>query len=1579
MLKPEYRRTIEEKTNKRLGTYLHDRRENVQDSKSLKHSMEQIVSMDYRGRTVIELIQNAYDAHPLSTTDGRIALVLDVGEGDHGVLYVANAGLPLGEKNFHALVDLALSDKKASAGIGHKGVGFKSVLQVTGCPEVYSKSTPSAEVFDGFSFRFGMPADFVDLAARAVEEVSVKELEENISPLMLTYAQSTVPSGVQRIVGEFPDEDGYATVVRLPLKNEGALHDVLGQLEEVVEGVVPTHLFLDRVSSLSIALRAEGHGDLALDWIPALDDKAGIYETVLTKQVVDLPRGIEKVVLQDGRQYLVARRRISEERMEDAIKLTQQSSQLADGWSGWEGAGEVSVALPLSGPPVRGRFFAFLPMGEDSRSPFPGHVNAPFVTSMDRRALDLSVHLNDFLLDQVADLVADLFSRGVDGEVGLSGEQMVDLASWAGGENQRFSSALERHGRKLANMRFLPTVVSDDVRTSPHDGLYWGSKNKHFSQVNLDKESRVDLVSEAMGPVRTANVKKIFDSIYVPRSWAVGKRLLAEYAEQCASELYDRRASVEEWKEFYSELAASDLMDNLVGRKIILGKSSLLRAHEKGTGRKVFYSPQKADEFPDLPQAVARNMAFVHPELRWERTNAPSKHFLDQWVTAFRTAEVISSAVQASQAEDLDDAVRMQVLRYVYEVWKNMEGSEKSELLGKLRIPTSGGWNDAEQAFFGAGWWEGKRKDQPLTADVDRTLAELVAEVKEVSNLNGMAERLLVPWEQWQRDGAWSEGEEVESVRKFLEAAGVTHGLKPINALERTLELRSKGYYFQSPIDWIGTSGLFQREFETAAKDWAENIHDPDQRAQYREDYILKEFHFLPGQTNWERFSYRAREQYAALVMRWLSEQQPQHYDPQPYLDVLFRRPYGWANVDITWDSPIAVFLKTKRWVPVRPASSKELPEWVAAPQVWWPPEGNPQYLPVPLWAAYRLGRRAGSMLKHLGARFWSDPDSATERLDFLADNLERLGWSRSVQEPYTEAWDALLSEAAGSTEIQLPRRLVVREEGKVRSILLTSEDTSETVYYPSVENPNSILLEQLPNPIIAIPDRHVAEKVGEHLHSHLGTRFRSVDDSEIEVTPRSVLHEGCLGGLWPDWIVIVTLLVHREMSGPSDREGEDTDHILQTLGQTRLVVCEDFSAVFEGEAVKLPEVQTSVSAADCDGMPAVYVRSDIVPPSPAALTALAAEGISQAIGYPFYRDRLRTAFTDIDRLLGNRDPKGIDAGVVGAALRVPEELVLLVKRDVYGQEEPEIATHIESGVREAFEPAGGSLVPPTRDAQPPQDDEVAVESVAGEDTATSEEHTIKEAADTAREDKSAEDYEETGPSLGYTSQTSPSQTRSSDRTGRESASVAEGSMPRTPRPPADLRDFQRKLAAKNLKSPTYTRGHRAKPRRPRTTTTFGSFGSRAGGTRLKDPVEEQAVMAREVGLYGEVAAAEWIKQTYGISQEETWKSGYRNDELGDGLGVDGLGYDFEVPTDDGVLLIEVKSTETEQTVFHLTAREVEVAKNHAGDGVYKVLVIRKLHDPDGPVFHLLDNPEGEGRSSVTRAESVTYSFELAK
>ena len=105
---------------------------------------ESQIAQDYKGRLIYELLQNADDAMEASDADARVYFRLSSDS-----LWVANSGKPLDDADVRGLCGISASSKlvqaKKRASIGHKGMGFKSVLEICDAPEVYSTTA---------SFRF---------------------------------------------------------------------------------------------------------------------------------------------------------------------------------------------------------------------------------------------------------------------------------------------------------------------------------------------------------------------------------------------------------------------------------------------------------------------------------------------------------------------------------------------------------------------------------------------------------------------------------------------------------------------------------------------------------------------------------------------------------------------------------------------------------------------------------------------------------------------------------------------------------------------------------------------------------------------------------------------------------------------------------------------------------------------------------------------------------------------------------------------------------------------------------------------------------------------------------------------------------------------------------------------------------------------------------------------------------------------------------------------------------------------------------------------------------------------------------
>ena len=95
--------------------------------------VSEYVGADYHGRFLAELLQNANDQ----------AVKSDIGETSvsivrtHDCIGISNRGDPFDQDGVRSITSIGLSPKDPSELIGNKGVGFKSVFQISDSPEIY--------------------------------------------------------------------------------------------------------------------------------------------------------------------------------------------------------------------------------------------------------------------------------------------------------------------------------------------------------------------------------------------------------------------------------------------------------------------------------------------------------------------------------------------------------------------------------------------------------------------------------------------------------------------------------------------------------------------------------------------------------------------------------------------------------------------------------------------------------------------------------------------------------------------------------------------------------------------------------------------------------------------------------------------------------------------------------------------------------------------------------------------------------------------------------------------------------------------------------------------------------------------------------------------------------------------------------------------------------------------------------------------------------------------------------------------------------------------------------------------------
>ena len=143
-------------TGGKIRSFLYQLAEGVTDYRSI-HSLTEQVRHQYHGRFALELIQNAYDAvsraADRSASQCRIEMRLEM-DSELGTLYVANDGAPFSHSNFESVSRLGQSDKDPATSVGNKGIGFRSVLEISRKPRIWSRRQEISPKFDGYCFGF---------------------------------------------------------------------------------------------------------------------------------------------------------------------------------------------------------------------------------------------------------------------------------------------------------------------------------------------------------------------------------------------------------------------------------------------------------------------------------------------------------------------------------------------------------------------------------------------------------------------------------------------------------------------------------------------------------------------------------------------------------------------------------------------------------------------------------------------------------------------------------------------------------------------------------------------------------------------------------------------------------------------------------------------------------------------------------------------------------------------------------------------------------------------------------------------------------------------------------------------------------------------------------------------------------------------------------------------------------------------------------------------------------------------------------------------------------------------------------
>jgi hypothetical protein len=341
---------------------------------------EEAQTRGYRGRELVELLQNADDAGEGQADGNDVAIAL-IRAG----LAVANAGTVFSPGGVESLMIANNSPKRLSRSrfIGNKGLGFRSVLSWTECPIVLSGALDLAFSRDGAErWLASVCAENTRLEARVALHRGETGRHWPV-PILACPFYLDEPVGLEltaKYAGPFEEtrrlaqslrSRGFATVVALPFTRAEAHDAAVDQLRHIGRDAL---LFTRHLRSLAISRDGVGVGA----W------------TVL--------RGPNEILLSDGSNETSLWRTVTSEGEVPEEFWSEATYAAAPTW-------EVKLAVPTDASEIRGFLYCFFPT--QVRFPYPVVAHATMEMTENRQHLVQTTE-NRFVAMKLAESLAQL-------------------------------------------------------------------------------------------------------------------------------------------------------------------------------------------------------------------------------------------------------------------------------------------------------------------------------------------------------------------------------------------------------------------------------------------------------------------------------------------------------------------------------------------------------------------------------------------------------------------------------------------------------------------------------------------------------------------------------------------------------------------------------------------------------------------------------------------------------------------------------------------------------------------------------------------------------------------------------------------------------------------------------------------------------------------------------------------------------------------------------------------------------------------------------------------------------------------
>ena len=877
------RKEIIEKTFGEIRSFLDEISNGTSRYRSL-HSLTEQVEHQYHGRFLIELIQNAHDALlEVSVIDEpqRIEIVIAKDEHPHGALYIANDGQLFTSSNFKAISNLGQSDKDPQKGIGNKGIGFRSVLEITKAPEFYSRKERGSEGFDGFCFRFDprviqlfedpirqiIDGERRDEILENFEESFVKlddSRYETLRNLCKTFENDWIAKelaflspyalpipmrldGIKPKIKNF-EKRGFSTVIRLPFQSEKITELAKKKMEEMNES---TMIFLHRLNKLNLVFENVGKSFYREQKLNEADI-AGCFE-VKIECAIDNSKANSTVA---SRYWLWQRKIGGRDKPEEQEKIQDAVIDLPGKWPSVDEA-TVEIAVQIGEQYKPGLLNIYLPTVVSSGC--AAYFSAPFYGDMSRTHIDFDTPYNQILLEAIAEKTVDVILSSLAGK-DEAAALIIDLMAPLNNKEgdywwKNLTEVFSARGIKLENEDI---VLSDE-----------GWCSLRITRLLPEIES-ARVLSESV--LRSEATYPIFAEVLSERKTEI-ERILNKFGISSKASPIDNAATVEavakklasdsssvDWNGFWSDVRNLFNQDAspLIGRKVLWGTDNQLHAcNDKSS---VFFRPRVSGTDDEIiaehsidyiPENLRPYISFLNagiqthiPRAKGGLTTTPVHGYLSSGLVENYGVERIFKGVLLKATPELptklsgqDSNLCADILQWSLRLLMASKGrlDEVISDFGKLPAPCMGGWYPIKETSFGPGW-PGKSGSELYKYLQQSETVECKAAIK----------RLLLPPDHhlW-CDLGKSSSDDLKIAVNFLERAGAFNGIRLVvvnakNWSSRFMLVPGKGVKLPENCP-PGCSAVMWEEY----REFIFKTETPKFTREHK--YELMEFYMIPG------------------------------------------------------------------------------------------------------------------------------------------------------------------------------------------------------------------------------------------------------------------------------------------------------------------------------------------------------------------------------------------------------------------------------------------------------------------------------------------------------------------------------------------------------------------------------------------------------------------------------------------------------------------------------------------------------------------------------------------------------------